>query len=304
MEKLSFINEYRINKHYARNIFDNIITQSDIMMEILELVSSVLEYDTTILIQGETGTGKELFANVLHSNSPRKNGPFVAVNCTTIPDELFESELFGIVKGAFTGASENRKGLFQTADEGTLLLDEIGEMPLKIQPKLLRVIEEKKVKSLGSDKNVDIDVRIIATTNRDLESEVQKGNFREDLFYRLNVFPINLPPLRERKNDITLFANFFLKKFADRFNKPIKSISEAGMQLLIDYPWPGNVRELENIIERAFILEKKDILNNIECFLTKKKAFLVDLEPSFKTSKNKTVEEFEKSYIFGLLEQH
>jgi two-component system response regulator AtoC len=302
LQELSFANEYRINKYRERFTFRNIISQSKKMMEILELTRNFLELDTTILIYGETGTGKELLANAIHFNSSRREKPFITVNCAAIPDELFESELFGFKKGAFTGANQNRMGLFQMANGGTILLDDIGEMPLKLQPKLLRVIEDKKVTSLGSEKSVDIDVRIIATTNKNLKSEVEKGNFREDLFYRLNIIPVELPPLRERKEDIPLLTRFFLKKYAEKFNKPIKSISEEAINTLINYPWPGNVRELENIIERAVIVEKKGIITDIEIFLTREKTDSVDLTTSFKAAKTKVIEGFEKTYISGLLE--
>ncbi|SRR5579884_672452 len=302
LQELSFANKCRINKYRERFTFRNIISQSKKMMEILELTRNILELDTTILIYGETGTGKELLANAIHFNSSRREKPFITVNCAAIPDELFESELFGFKKGAFTGANQNRRGLFQMANGGTILLDDIGEMPLKLQPKLLRVIEDKKVTSLGSEKSVDIDVRIIATTNKNLKSEVEKGNFREDLFYRLNIIPVELPPLRERKEDIPLLTRFFLKKYAEKFNKPIKSISEEAINTLINYPWPGNVRELENIIERAVIVEKKGVITDIEIFLTREKTDSVDLTTSFKAAKTKVIEGFEKTYISGLLE--
>jgi DNA-binding NtrC family response regulator len=302
LQELSFANKCRINEYRERFTFRNIISQSKKMMEILELTRNILELDTTILIYGETGTGKELLANAIHFNSSRREKPFITVNCAAIPDELFESELFGFKKGAFTGANQNRRGLFQMANGGTILLDDIGEMPLKLQPKLLRVIEDKKVTSLGSEKSVDIDVRIIATTNKNLKSEVEKGNFREDLFYRLNIIPVELPPLRERKEDIPLLTRFFLKKYAEKFNKPIKSISEEAINTLINYPWPGNVRELKNIIERAVIVEKKGIITDIEIFLTREKTDSVDLTTSFKAAKTKVIEGFEKTYISGLLE--
>lgn len=302
LQELSFANKCRINEYRERFTFRNIISQSKKMMEILELTRNILELDTTILIYGETGTGKELLANAIHFNSSRREKPFITVNCAAIPDELFESELFGFKKGAFTGANQNRRGLFQVANGGTILLDDIGEMPLKLQPKLLRVIEDKKVTSLGSEKSVDIDVRIIATTNKNLKSEVEKGNFREDLFYRLNIIPVELPPLRERKEDIPLLTRFFLKKYAEKFNKPIKSISEEAINTLINYPWPGNVRELKNIIERAVIVEKKGIITDIEIFLTREKTDSVDLTTSFKAAKTKVIEGFEKTYISGLLE--
>lgn len=302
LQELSFANKYRINKYRERFTFRNIVTQSKKMMEIFEFTKNILDLDTTVLIYGETGTGKELLANVIHFNSPRREKPFVKVNCAAIPDELFESELFGFKKGAFTGANENKKGLFQIANSGTILLDEIGEMPLKLQSKLLRVIEDKKVTSLGSERSVDIDVRIIATTNKNLKLEVEKGNFREDLFYRLNIIPIELPPLRERKEDVPLLARFFLKKYAEKFNKPINSISEEAINALINYSWPGNVRELENVIERAVIVEKKDVITDIEIFLSEKKTNSVDLTANFKSAKTRVIEEFEKTYISGLLE--
>ncbi|MGH7890099.1 MAG: sigma-54 interaction domain-containing protein, partial [Thermodesulfobacteriota bacterium] len=254
---------------------------------------------------GETGTGKELLANAIHLNSPRRERPFIAVNCAAIPDELFESELFGFKKGTFTGASEDRRGLFQTANGGTILLDEIGEIPTKVQSKLLRVIEDKKIPSLGSEKSVNIDVRIIATTNKDLELEVEKRNFREDLFYRLNIIPIKLPALRERKEDIPLLARFFLEKYADRFNKPLKSISEEAMNSLIAYSWPGNVREFKNIIERAVVLERKEVITDIESLLTRKNGnglSSVDFTSSLKVTKTRVIEDLEKTYISKLLE--
>ncbi|HEX3033840.1 MAG TPA: sigma-54 dependent transcriptional regulator [Thermodesulfobacteriota bacterium] len=303
IKELGFKTVPLITNYSKRFAFKNIIAQSGKMMEVFELAGSVADLNTTILIYGETGTGKELLASAIHSNSPRKEKPFVAVNCAAIPDELFESELFGFKKGAFTGANEDRKGLFQLADGGTILLDEIGEMPLKFQSKLLRVIEDKKVTSLGSDKSVYIDVRIIAATNRDLEAEVEKGNFREDLFYRLNVIPIKLPSLRERKEDIPLLARFFLNKYAEKFNKPVKSISEDAMNTLINYSWPGNIRELRNVIERAVILEKKEVITDIGIFLTKKKEVSFDLTTSsFKVAKTKVIEDLEKNYISRLLE--
>ncbi|GBD38404.1 Transcriptional regulatory protein ZraR [bacterium HR37] len=304
LQELSFANKCRINKYRERFTFKNIVTQSKKMMEIFELVKNVVDLDTTVLIYGETGTGKELLANVIHFNSPRREKPFVKVNCAAIPEELFESELFGFKKGAFTGANENKRGLFQMANGGTILLDEIGEIPLRLQPKLLRVIEDKKVISLGSERSVDIDVRIIATTNKNLKIEVEKGNFREDLFYRLNVIPIELPPLRERKEDIPLLAKFFLRKYAEKFNKPVKHISEKAINTLLNYSWPGNVRELENIIERAVIVEKTDTITDIDLYLTKEKINQVDLNTSFKIAKAKVIEDFEKAYISGLLEMY
>lgn len=299
---LNFPNKYWINEPGARFAFESVVTQSEKMMKIFDVISSVLEFDTSVLINGETGTGKELLARAIHFNGPRREKPFIAVNCASIPDELFESELFGFKRGAFTGANEDRKGLFQSANGGTILLDEIGDMPLRLQAKLLRVIQDKKVTSLGSDKSVNIDVRIIAATNKDLESLMESGNFREDLFYRLNVVPITLPPLRERKEDIPALTEFFLRKCSERFNAPAKPISPQALDALVGYSWPGNIRELENLIEKTFILNKTEIITNVEIPLKREKKNTVDCAQSFKDAKSEAVEDFEKTYISSLLE--
>ena len=220
-----------------------------------------------MLIHGETGVGKELLARSIHFSGARRDRPFVAVNCAAIPAELFESELFGARKGAFTGATEHRRGHFQMANGGTLLLDEIGEMPLHLQSKLLRAIEEKKVTSVGADRPVDIDVRFIATTNKDLQAEAERGAFRRDLFYRLSVMPIRVPPLRERPEDIPLLAEHFLEQASRRSKKGVRAIAPESLQALVRYPWPGNVRELDNVIERAVIVATGDTLTDIERFL-------------------------------------
>jgi transcriptional regulator with GAF, ATPase, and Fis domain len=265
----------------------------------------VVELDTTVLIHGETGVGKELLARSLHFSGARRNRPFVAVNCAAIPEELFESELFGFRKGAFTGAHEHRRGLFQMAHAGTLLLDEVGEMPLHLQSKLLRVIEEKKVTSLGADRAVDVDVRIIATTNKDLAAEVERGTFRRDLFYRLSVMPVRVPPLRERLEDIPLLAAHFLEQASRRSRKTLRALSPESLQALVRYAWPGNVRELENVIERAVIVSKVDVLSDVERFLGHPGAHAaVDLSLPFREAKARVVEEFERTYIAGLLESN
>ena len=217
--------------------------------------------DTTILLEGESGTGKEVFAKFIHQNSPRKNGPFIQINCSAIPKELAESELFGHEKGAFTGAAQKTKlGKFELANEGTILLDEIGELSLDLQVKLLRVLQEKKFYRLGGEKEIAVNVKVIAATNRNLELEVEKGNFRTDLFYRLNVARVFIPPLRERKEDIPLLVYTFVDEFASKFDKKIRDVDPTALRLLESYPWKGNVRELRNVIERAVLLIEEDEL--------------------------------------------
>jgi two-component system response regulator PilR (NtrC family) len=234
---------------------DNIIGRSPKMRAIFELISTVAPQSSRILITGESGTGKELVARAVHENSARTQEPFITVNCGAFPETLLESELFGYLKGAFTGASENRQGLFQAANGGTLFLDEIGNMSATMQVKLYRVLQEGKVRPLGSTEELDIDVRVITATNRDLEKAIAAGEFREDLFYRLSVIPIHLPPLRERREDIPLLARTFLERFCKSMEKPIEGIEAAAMGRMEAYDWPGNVRELENTIERSVALE-------------------------------------------------
>jgi DNA-binding NtrC family response regulator len=293
-----------IRRNQERFTLRNIVAQSAVMQEVFDLVSSVAGLDTTVLIHGETGVGKELLARSIHFSGVRKERPFVAVNCAAIPEELFESELFGFRKGAFTGASETRRGLFQMANGGTLLLDEVGEMPLALQSKLLRAIEEKRVTPIGSDRVVEIDVRFIATTNKDLHAEVERGAFRRDLFYRLSVMPVSIPPLRERASDIPLLAAHFLDVSARRSKKAVRAIDGAAMQALCRYAWPGNVRELENVIERAVIVAKGDTITDVERFLTGEAArSRVDLSLPFRDAKARVVEEFERAYVAGVLER-
>jgi DNA-binding NtrC family response regulator len=283
----------------------NLLARSEAMQEVFELLRSVAEMDTTVLIHGETGVGKELLARSIHFSGPRRDKPFVAVNCAAIPAELFESELFGFRKGAFTSASESRRGFFQTANGGTLLLDEIGEMPVGLQSKLLRAIEERRVTPIGADRPVDIDVRFIATTNKDLQAEVERGAFRRDLFYRLSVVPIRVPPLRERAGDIPLLAQHFLEVSTRRAKKPVRVIAPAAMDALCRYAWPGNVRELENVIERAVIVAKGEAIADVEAFLAGAgERPPVDLSLPFRDAKGRVVEEFERAYIAGVLEMH
>ena len=237
-----------------------IVAASAGMIEVLELVERAAEYKATVLLTGESGTGKEVLARAIHAQSPRRGEAFVAVNCGAIPENLLESELFGHVKGAFTGADRARRGLFVEADGGTLFLDEIGEMPLPLQVKLLRVLQEEEVRPLGDSKPRQVDVRVLAATARELEHEVAAGRFREDLFYRLNVLRVRVPPLRERREDIPLLVDHFLAQFRDALGKPVRGIADDALARLVAYRWPGNVRELENVLERAMILARGDQL--------------------------------------------
>ncbi len=243
--------------------YDEIIGKSQVMQEIFDLIDRVAPSDSTVLITGESGTGKELIAQALHGNSGRCFMPFVAINCGSLPDSLLESELFGYEKGAFTGADHTKRGRFEMAQGGTILLDEIGDISLKTQVDLLRVLQQKEIARLGSESTIDVDVRILAATNRDLNASIAKGDFREDLFYRLNVISIHVPPLRERKEDIPLLANAFIKQQCMEMNKEIVKISSVALRQLMDYHWPGNVRELENIIERALVIGSgKEIMSD------------------------------------------
>ncbi|PYU83502.1 MAG: Fis family transcriptional regulator, partial [Acidobacteria bacterium] len=234
---------------------DNIIGQSPNMRAIFDMIQTVAPQTSRVLITGESGTGKELVARAIHENSVRAQAPFITINCGAFPESLLESELFGYMKGAFTGANENRQGLFQAAHGGTLFMDEIGNMSLTMQVKLYRVLQEGKVRPIGSTEEADVDVRIIAATNKEFEKEIAEGRFREDLYYRLSVIPIQVPPLRDRRDDIPLLARHFLERFSKTMEKPIEGISPEAMTCLESYDWPGNVRELENTMERAVALE-------------------------------------------------
>jgi DNA-binding NtrC family response regulator len=240
--------------------FENIIGKSAPMKHIFELIRRAGPSDSTILISGESGTGKELVARAIHYNSPRASGPFIKMNCAALPEGLIESELFGHEKGAFTGAIRSARGRFELADGGTLLLDEISEIRPALQAKLLRVLQEREFERIGSGQSIKVDVRVIATSNRDLKEEVTRGNFRDDLYYRLNVIPVELPPLRQRADDIPLLCGYFLNKFGQRMGIPPRTISEKANRILIQYPWPGNVRELENVIERATVISRNQEL--------------------------------------------
>ena len=236
--------------------FGNIIARSEAMARVFDLATRVSEHKTTVLITGESGTGKELIAKAIHSKGPRASKPMVSINCGGIPENLLESELFGYKKGAFTDAVRNKQGRFEEANGGTIFLDEIGELPLALQVKLLRVLQEEEITPLGGTGSKKIDIRVIAATSRDLNKEVECGRFRKDLFYRINVMRIHLPPLRERRGDIPLLIGYFIDTFNKKLNKNIEGLSSEAMPVLIGSPWPGNVRELENVIERAMILAR------------------------------------------------
>jgi len=272
---------------------ENIIGQSDGINYVLYKVEQIAANDTTVLVLGETGTGKELVARAIHDLSLRKGRALMKVNCATLPSNLIESELFGHEKGAFSGAHAKHLGRFEVADGGTLFLDEIGELPLELQPKLLRVIQDGEFERLGSSHSIKVDVRIIAATNRNLEEEVRKGRFREDLWYRLNVFPITMPPLRDRLDDIPLLVAFFINKITKRMGKSIETIPTGVMDALRRYQWPGNVRELENVLERAVINSSGPKLR------------LVDELPSKKTfsTSQETLETVERNHIVRILHQ-
>ena len=242
--------------------FDEIVGESQIMQPMFELMQRAAESDITVLISGESGTGKELVANAIHANSPRKEGSFVTVNCAAIPETLIESELFGHERGAFTGATTRRMGKFEQANQGTIFFDEIGDMQWALQAKLLRVLQERRIQRVGGTTNIPIDIRVLTATNQNLEDAVKAGTFREDLFYRISTFPIVVPPLRNRREDIPLLADHFLKKHTKNMTKSINAISADALRLLMRYDFPGNVRELENIIERAVLLETTGLLQS------------------------------------------
>jgi len=240
--------------------FENIVSKNEKMQKIFDVIKKVAQYRSTVLITGESGTGKELVARALHYNSERSQNPFIPVNCGAIPENLLESELFGHAKGAFTDAIRTKKGLFEEADGGTLFLDEIGELPAQLQVKLLRVLQDGEIRRIGESKSIQIDVRIVAATVKDLQKEVNEGRFREDLFYRLNVLPIHIPPLRERKEDIPLLIQHFIGKYNQILNKNVGDVEHSGLEALMNYKWYGNVRELENTVERAIVLSDRNYI--------------------------------------------
>ncbi|MEN6616853.1 MAG: sigma-54 dependent transcriptional regulator [Syntrophorhabdus sp.] len=277
--------------------FSNIIAQSKAMQDILETISRIANTDSTVLLLGESGTGKDLIAKAIHVASDRKDRAFVAINCAALPEPLLESNLFGHEKGAFSGAIREAKGLFLQAHGGTIFLDEIADMPLSVQAKMLRVIQEKQVRPVGSEKVIDVDVRIITATNKNLEDLVRQELFREDLYYRIHVIPIHLPPLRERKEDIPLLVDFFVKKTASGMKKMIKGVTPQAMQKLMLYDWPGNIRELENTIEYAVAMTDREFITEDVVLQTKG---VVSQDPVKPLREAKDA--FEKSYLIHLME--
>ena len=278
------------------NNFTGIIGHSPLLVEVLKRTGTVALTETSVLITGESGTGKERIAHAIHENSARKDKPFVVVNCAAIPLQLLESELFGYEKGAFTGANVQRIGKFEQADGGSLFLDEIGELPLDAQVKLLRVLQEKEIDRIGGNQTIRVDARIIAATNRSLEREVAEGRFRLDLYYRLNVFPIELPPLRHRKEDISELAQYFVRKFTSPSNKSIKSISDGVLEQLQEYEWPGNIRELEHLIERSMLLTDGNVINELYLSATP------SLTRAPMPSTHDSLEDIERNHILKILQ--
>lgn len=277
-----------------RYLFEGIIAKSPVMLRIFELIKTVAPTIATVLIIGKTGTGKEIVAQAIHHQSQRRSKPFIAVSCASLPESLLESELFGHEKGSFTGAVERKKGKFEAADKGTLFLDEIGEINANTQIHLLRALEEKKITRVGGNEEIDVDVRVIAATNKDLRSMVKQGSFREDLYYRLNVVTIQLPPLMGRKEDILPLAEHFLRKFSKDNNKVVKNFSPDVIEFMMNYSWPGNVRELENMIEHGVILSKNKVIS------------MADFPQDFihpAPAEGKTIEDLMRNHIMNVLEE-
>ncbi len=278
--------------------YGEIVGESPELQQTLRLISRVAPTDSTVLILGETGTGKELVARAIHHNSPRRCKPMIKVNCATLPANLIESELFGHERGSFTGATERRIGKFELAHQSTLFLDEIGELPLELQVKLLRALQEREIERIGSRTTIKVDTRIVTATNRDLEKEVDEGRFRADLFYRLNIFPINLPSLRTRRDDIPALAMHFIQKLSKIIGKRVSSMSNYVLEQIMNYDWPGNIRELEHVIERSILLCDDDVLKQIYLPVRRQHSVV-------KRSENevviKTIEENERDHILNML---
>ena len=289
----------QIDKQYN---FNNIIGQSRSMQRVYNLIKQVSAAPTNVLITGPSGTGKELVARAIHNNSDRSDKPFIPVNCGAIPDNLYESEFFGYKKGAFTGANSDHDGLFRSANSGTLFLDEIADLPENVQVKLLRVLQEKEIRPVGSSNTFKVDVRILAATNKDLYAEVQDGRFREDLYYRLNVVELNLPPLSERKEDIPLLVNFFIDKYNHELKRSVKGVDNAVMKAFMHCEWKGNLRELENMIERAVLLCESDYITLQELPPHLNNTFRRN-EEDYPASLNEALHKYERNHILGILAQ-
>jgi len=296
-DRLEAENAYLHLEHNLQYNFDEVIGDSEALREVFSRIETVAPQDSTVLLLGETGTGKGMLARAIHARSPRKDRPMVMVNCASLPGSLIESELFGREKGAFTGANAQQIGRFELADKGTLFLDEIGELPLELQGKLLHAIQEKEFSRLGSPRTIKVNVRIIAATNRDLKEEIAKGRFREDLFYRLNIFPVEVPPLRQHREDIPLLVQHFLRKFCGEMGKDIKRVSEATLKKLANHSWPGNVRELENVIERAVITTQGDALQVLDQFSPS------GPEPESEDGRCQTLADLERAHILKTLKR-
>ncbi len=301
LENKNFVLSNQLEKFKSKR---KIIGVSQLIKEKVRLTNMVSTSDSTVLLHGESGTGKELFAELIHNNSTRSNKTFIKVNCAAIPETLIESEFFGYKKGAFTGATKDTPGKIELANKGTIFLDEIGELPLQLQAKLLRFLESKEIQKIGDELPKKVDVRIIAATNRDLPKEISNGNFREDLYYRLNVFPIYLPPLRERKDDIEVLAKHFMKKYTIEMNKRIEGISHSAMNLLREYSWPGNVRELENVIERACVLAQEKIIKKENLYLKSSPQETSGGDLFSEKPLKEAINSFKKEYIVSVLNKH
>jgi formate hydrogenlyase transcriptional activator len=305
-KKLEAENVYLQEEIRKEHNFEEIVGNSAALLEVLRKVETVASTDSTVLIMGETGCGKELIARAIHNRSKRKSRPLVKVNCGAIPTGLVESELFGHMRGAFTGALERRTGRFELADGGTLFLDEVSELPLDTQVKLLRVLQEHEFEPLGSSRTIKVNVRIIAASNRDLEKAIQESRFRADLFYRLNVLPMTLPPLRQRRSDIPLLTHFFVDRFSRQFGKRITGVSQDTMQVLSEYSWPGNIRELQNVIERAVVLCPGTVLKLGRDLLPvtgPEYEQEEDLAPGNGSQSGSSLESIERNHILQVLKQ-
>jgi DNA-binding NtrC family response regulator len=316
IEKRSLLQEniYLRQELQEKYGFHNIVGKSKKMQEIYRIIAKVASTDSTVLIYGQSGTGKELIARAIHFNSPRGEKPFVPVDCAVLSENLLESELFGHIRGSFTGAVTTKPGLFEVADGGTVFLDEVGNISLAIQAKLLRVLQEREFTPVGGTKAKKVDIRLIAATNKDLEKMIKEETFREDLYYRLNIVPISLPPLKERAEDIPLLAVHFLKKYAEEMGKAIKGFTPESMEKLMKYPWPGNVRELENVIERTVVMIDEEMVRVDQLILPGQKerestnehvpTTSDELKEIKKQIREKAVEEIERAFVISALERH